>query len=65
MAALEKLEMRFGIDRGAIRKFRCLAGSDLNRDLPRNRPGQLTLHSQDILEIAVVALGPESLVGPR
>ena len=63
--ALQVLEVRLGVHRGAPRELRRLGGRELDRDLPRHGLGQLALQAEHVLELAVVAVGPERLVAAR
>src|SRR5688500_13956987 len=65
MSRLKKFEMRFGVDRGTVRKLARFDRRKLDRDFTRYGLGQLLLHAEDVAEIAVVALCPECLVGAR
>lgn len=65
VAALQKLEMRLGVHLGAIRQLRSLARRELDRDRARNSLCELALQIEHVHEIAIVAVCPERLIGPR
>ena len=63
VAALEELEVRLGVHRVALGQLRRLLRRQLDRDLARDGLGELALQAEHVLELAVVAIGPERLVG--
>ena len=63
MPALQILEMRFRVDRLTTRELHRLRRRNLDRDLPRDRLGELALQPQHVLEIAVVAVRPQRFIG--
>ena len=65
MPTLEELEMRLGADGVALGKLRGFRRCQVDRDLARHGLGQLALQAKDVLELTVIASGPERLVGAR
>ena len=65
MAALQKFEVSLSVDGWAVRQLRRLDWGYLDRDLPRDGLGELALHAEYVLEITVITLGPDCLVGAR